>query len=186
MEIMWQQLPALLGVGVGVLASYLVAGAGERARWRRTQQARWVERRLDAYQQYGYAVKRMTTLAMRLAAAQGVDDSTQPRTPVPDGLAALAEAEAERSARWETVLLVGDPTTVTAARRWHESAWLLEQFARGEAPEATGWQHAVEQMRASRHAYYAAARQDLGVGSGDLPDPPVVGPGAHQRPAEPE
>lgn len=185
MEIMWQQLPALLGVGVGVLASYLVAGAGERTRWRRSQQARWVERRLDAYQQYGYAVKRMTTLAMRLAAVQGIDVDGGPVMPLEEGLATLAEAEAERSARWETVLLVGDPATVTAARRWHESAWLLEQFASGQATDVTQWRHAVEQMRSTRQAYYAAARQDLGVGSGDLPDPPVVGAGAHQRPVEP-
>ena len=49
MEIAWQQLPALLGVAVGVLATYLVAGAGERGRWRRSQQAEWTVRRMEAY-----------------------------------------------------------------------------------------------------------------------------------------
>jgi xanthine/uracil permease len=36
-----QQLPVLIGVAVGALASYLVTSATERARWQRQQATRW-------------------------------------------------------------------------------------------------------------------------------------------------
>lgn len=51
-----RQLPALIGVVVGALASYLAGAASERARWRREQSARWDDRRAQAYAEYGYAV----------------------------------------------------------------------------------------------------------------------------------
>jgi phosphatidylethanolamine-binding protein (PEBP) family uncharacterized protein len=42
------------------------------------------------------------------------------------------------TARWELVLLLGDPETITAARTWHRRVWNLEQFARGERDDAKG------------------------------------------------
>jgi hypothetical protein len=44
-----QQLPALIGVLVGALATYAATSAAERARWRRTQSVRWDDKRLTAY-----------------------------------------------------------------------------------------------------------------------------------------
>ena len=52
-----QQLPVLIGVGVGALASYLVTSATERARWQRQQATRWDDKRAQVYAAYGYAVK---------------------------------------------------------------------------------------------------------------------------------
>jgi hypothetical protein len=52
-----QQLPALIGVVVDALASYLVGSATERRRWQRQQPTRWDEKRAQAYVEYGNAVK---------------------------------------------------------------------------------------------------------------------------------
>jgi hypothetical protein len=60
------QLPALVGVLVGALASYLVTVATERRRWRRSMDTRWDERRVVAYAEYATAVKAMFDLVLRL------------------------------------------------------------------------------------------------------------------------
>lgn len=44
-----QQLPVLLGVGVGTLATYATTSLADRARWRRERTARWDEARMRAY-----------------------------------------------------------------------------------------------------------------------------------------
>ncbi|MGW2288660.1 hypothetical protein [Streptomyces phaeochromogenes] len=44
-----QQLPALIGVMVGALGSYLAIARGDQIRFRREQTARWEERRLTVY-----------------------------------------------------------------------------------------------------------------------------------------
>ena len=50
------QLLVLAGVIVGALASYLTTAATERARWKRTLDSRWADRRVEAYAAYGRAV----------------------------------------------------------------------------------------------------------------------------------
>src|SRR5437764_10808315 len=52
------QLLTLVGVIIGVLASYLTTSAGEKTRWRRAQNVRWDESRMRAYAEYASAVKR--------------------------------------------------------------------------------------------------------------------------------
>lgn len=59
MHAVLQQVPALIGVLVGAFTSYVVAAAGESARWRRTQSVRWDETRLRTYLEYSSAVKPM-------------------------------------------------------------------------------------------------------------------------------
>jgi hypothetical protein len=62
-----QQLPALIGVVIGALASYLAGAATERARWRRERSSRWDEKRAQAYAEYGYAIKNVYVQCMRAA-----------------------------------------------------------------------------------------------------------------------
>ena len=44
-----QQLPTLLGVGVGAIAGYATTSLGDRARWRRQREERWDPARMQAY-----------------------------------------------------------------------------------------------------------------------------------------
>ena len=67
-----RELPTLLGVVIGALATYLATVTAESARWRRDQAVRWDARRMDAYADYGRSIKQLTGLAMRIAVARGV------------------------------------------------------------------------------------------------------------------
>lgn len=165
------QLPVLLGVVIGALGSYLTTAASERARWRRALDSRWDDRRIEAYASYAQAVKQMVTLAQRIAAGRGLGDPSEPLAPTQENLNLLAAAEDERASKWETVLLLGHPLTVTAARTWHEHAWRLEWYARALiVGEASDWERARSATNIARNAFYEAARSDLGVSGGNLPN----------------
>lgn len=164
------QLLVLLGVIVGALGSYLTTSVTERARWKRAFDTRWDDRRVEAYAAYGQSVKRMIVIASQIAAGRDFWADAEPLAPTQVNLDLLAAAETERASQWETVLLLGHPKTVAAARNWHEHAWRLEAYARGRLTgSASDWQEARTATDAARAAFYESARSDLGVGSGSLP-----------------
>jgi hypothetical protein len=165
------QLLVLLGVIIGALGAYLTTAASERARWRRTLDSRWDDRRIEAYASYAQAVKRMVTLAQRIAAGRELGDPSEPLAPTQDNLDLLAVAEDERATQWETVLLLGHPHTEAAARNWHEHAWRLEWYARALiVGEKSDWERARAAANIARAAFYESARSDLGISGGDLPN----------------
>lgn len=165
------QLLVLLGVIVGALGSYLTTSVIERARWKRSFDTRWDDRRVEAYASYGQSVKRIIVITSQIAAGRGFGANAEPLAPTQVNLDLLAAAEAERASQWETVLLLGHPKTVAAARNWHEHAWQLEAYARGRLTgSASDWQEARNATDVARATFYESARSDLGVSSGSLPD----------------
>jgi hypothetical protein len=171
MHLLSEQLSILAGVVVGALASYLTTAATERARWQRTLNSRWDDRRVEAYATDARAVKKMINISMRVAAARGMGGAGEPLAPTPENLDLLAAAEAERGDAWETVLLLGRPETVAAARDWHNQVWRLEWYARGLIKgEASDWDHAMTTASEARSVFYSRARNDLGVAGGNLPE----------------
>lgn len=168
MQTFLQQLPALIGVVIGALASFAATSAAERARWRRAQSVRWDERRLTAYAEYAFAVKKVISLSVRIAAHRGVHPDIDALSPE-EGLPALAAAEEERTVKWETVLLLGTGDTVVAARAWHESAFRLQRVASG-AEIGMAWAEAVDAVSKARRRFYEAAKADIGIAIGDLPE----------------
>lgn len=163
-----QQLPALIGVVVGALASFLAGAVGERARWRREQSARWDDRRAQAYADYGYAVKNVYVQCMRVAAMRSKQAGGN-QADYEEALTALSELTDERTAKWESVLLLGNPQTVAAARTWHRRVWQVERFARGERTDTEQWDALMADVIADRARFYTEARRDLGITSGELP-----------------
>ena len=164
------QLLVLLGVIVGALGSYLTTSVTERTRWKRALDSRWDDRRVEAYASYGQSVKQMIMIASRIAAGMGLWADTEPLAPTQVNLGLLAAAEAERASQWETVLLLGHPKTVAAARNWHEHAWRLEAYARGRLTgSASDWQEARTATDEARATFYESARSDLRVSGGSLP-----------------
>ncbi len=163
-----QQLPALVGVIIGALASYFVATASDRTRWRRAIVIRWDEKRLDAYAQYSYAVKRVFYLVIRIGAHRGYCSYDQPLPPA-EGLRTLAAANIDRAVKWESILLLGAPETVTAARHWHESVGRLEKFIHGRPYGRDEWRQAVEETNRKRAEFYNCARADLRIPRPQLP-----------------
>lgn len=169
-----QQLLTLTGVVLGAGATYTVTALTERAKWRRSLDTRWDDKRLAAYTEYANGLKKSLEVSYRLAATHGYPASTQP-IDLDTGLQALAVAEADRTAKWETVLLLGSPEAIAAARRWHKAAWMLRYVARGETTiEHDEYVRLYESMGRLRDEFYEAARADLGIKSGALP----VGEGA--------
>ncbi|MGW4443953.1 hypothetical protein [Streptomyces sp. NPDC004682] len=162
------QLATLLGVAVGAAGSYATTTLTERARWRRTQAERWQEKKFEVYARYGNALKEQIWIIQRVGAALGYPDAADPLE-APEGHRLLAEAETRRATTWESFLLVGDAATVTAARSWHEAIWSLALHVREERHDADTWVRDLRRVSASRDAFYAAARSELGVAG---PPPP--------------
>jgi hypothetical protein len=164
-----QQLPALIGVVIGAAASYLAGAAAERSRWRREQSSRWGDKRAQAYADYAYTVKNVYVQCMRATELrrQGADRDMAAYEAV---LTALAKLTDERTAKWESVLLLGNPETIAAARVWHRRIWQAERFARGERSDDGQWDSVLEDINVARTRFYAAARRDLGITSGTIPE----------------
>jgi hypothetical protein len=163
------QVLTILGVLLGAGATFAATTATERARWRRTQSSRWDDRRLMAYTDYANAVKRSVRLCRRIAETRKLLPTGQP-IDVDAAFGEFADAETERALKWETVLLLGDPATIFAARAWHEQVWRLERILReGTAKEDTFVDAYKDTMRL-RNDFYACARADLHVTSGTLPE----------------
>jgi hypothetical protein len=163
-----QQLPALLGVIVGVLASYLAGTVAERGRWRRQQEVRWDERRIAAYTEYAHAVKKVIAVSVRLAAQRGIypdDDVISPEYRIAD----LGVAEDERTIKWEAVLMLGSDLVVVAGRDWHQSVFRLMRLACGQTSDMT-WQEAVDATGRARQRFYEAAKGDIGIAIGRTTD----------------
>ena len=168
-----QQLPALLGVAIGALATWAVTSSAERAKWHRQQAVRWDEKKLAAYAEYSHAVKQLISTATRLreqrtGSAVGMD-SPDAQTATAAAEAALVAAEDERTMKWESVLLLGNSDVIIAARAWHQSAFRLEWMALGRGSDMS-WDEAIGAVSQTRRAYYEAAKTDLGIRIGSAPE----------------
>ncbi|MGH3864493.1 hypothetical protein [Actinokineospora sp.] len=168
MQAFLQQLPTLIGVLVGALATFTATSVAERSRWRRTQSVRWDDKRLAAYAEYAHAVKKVISISVRLAAHQGIHQDLDKLAPE-EGLGALALAEEERTMKWETILLLGTDHTVVAARAWHDSVFRLQRIASGVDVESS-WGDAVGAVSRARRGFYEAAKADIGITVGDAPE----------------
>jgi hypothetical protein len=183
-----QQLVAVLGVVIGAAATYAATMFSERTKWRRSQAAKWDDQRLAAYNEYAHALKQCAETAFRLSAGRGYPTISQPLD-TELGYQRLADAEAQRAVVWEAVLLLGSPAAVAAAREWHDELVELGHIARGRDVDHAEFADLVKSIGRRRDAFYASARQDLGVTSGALPSsayirkapgqlpPPAVDPG---------
>jgi hypothetical protein len=134
------------------------------------------------YSDYGYAIKNVYVQCVRIAYnCRGLGHRSDPMD-CEQALAELPELTDRRTAIWESVLLMGDPATIAAARAWHRGVWQVERFARGERTDADEWHPLLDQIDTLRAAFYRAARQDLGITSGDIPS---AGPWERESKSQP-
>ncbi|MEU9338824.1 hypothetical protein AB0D49_37685 [Streptomyces sp. NPDC048290] len=176
------QLPALIGVVVGALGSYLVVMRGEQVRFRQERAARWEERLLGVYADYARALKTSVTLTYRVAAHLGNDPHPHPLSPE-EAAPLLAEAAVARDPSGEALLLLGSPEVVERARVWVVAVMAMEAFLRAGTRDPGAWRELLERQRAAREAYYGAVRGDLALppGHGGRWALPVPGDGGPQR-----
>jgi hypothetical protein len=161
------QLPALAGAFVIAFATVVATGILDRTRWKREHGIRWDERRHEAFARYGQAIKQLHFLATSMSASRRPDSKTQPLEHQ-IGLQRLVQAKVDRAGAWESVLLLGDPATVEAARQWRAAVWQMEPFARQVVTEPDRWEEAVLLAVPARERFYEPARSSLVV-PGDLP-----------------
>ncbi|MET9972596.1 hypothetical protein ABZZ80_43715 [Streptomyces sp. NPDC006356] len=177
MSVFIQQLPALIGVVIGALGSYVVVVRGDQARFRREQAARWEERRLAVYAEYAQSVKKTVTVTYRVAAKLGNDPHPDP-LPLEDAKPLLADATTDRDPAGEALIMLGSTAVVDKARAWVLTALEMERFVRDGREDPQAWQALLERQRAGRDAYYTAVRDDLGLPPGHSARWPI-------RPADP-
>jgi hypothetical protein len=162
-----QQFSALFGAVIGAILTFTLSNLGERHRWRRDQRVRWDAARLQAYVDYGNAVKRVVHVASGMARTRGLRHASE-AVPLEQGQVELGTAVADRTAKWESVLLLGHHDTLQAARAWHQSVWQLEFFARGVLTGEEAWGEALDEFERTRNEFYRCARTDLGL-AGQVP-----------------
>ncbi|RFU88742.1 hypothetical protein DY218_00055 [Streptomyces triticagri] len=160
-----QQLPALLGVLIGALGSYVVVMRGDDARFRREQAARREDRRLAAYAEFARSLRASVSTMFRAAAQLGNDPHPHP-LPVEEAAVRLGEASEARDLAWESVLLLGSPAVVDAAREWAAAVAEMERAVRAERHDPEGWTTLVAKQRIGRERFYATARRDVALPAG--------------------
>ncbi|MGW7607284.1 hypothetical protein ACWGKW_08370 [Streptomyces sp. NPDC054766] len=165
MSAFMQQLPALIGVIIGALGSYLAIVRGDRARFGREQTARWEERRLAVYSDYARCLKKTITLTYRVAAHLGNDPHPHPLPPE-EAAPLLAEAAEAGDPAGEALLLLGTPEVVEKSRAWVVVVMEMERFLYERTRDPEAWQALLVRQRSEREAYYAAVRADLSLTTG--------------------
>ncbi|MFG3028137.1 hypothetical protein ACGFZJ_06250 [Streptomyces sp. NPDC048253] len=160
-----QQLPALIGVVVGALGSYLAIVRSDGARFRRETAARWEERRLSVYGDYARALKKSVNLTYRVASHLGNDPHPHPLSPA-QAEPLLAEATDGRDPAGEALIMLGSRKVVERARVWVTTVMDMERFMREGTHDPRAWQALLERQRAGREGYYAAVREDLALPPG--------------------
>ncbi|MEU6084705.1 hypothetical protein [Streptomyces sp. NPDC047108] len=160
-----QQLPALLGVIVGALGSYLAITRGDRARFRREEAARWDERRLAIYSDYARSLKKSVTLTYRVAAHLGNDPHPHPMSPE-EAAPHLAAAADGRDPSGEALLMLGTADVVERARAWVVVVMEMEAFLRERSRDPETWSGLLHRQRTAREGYYEAVRRDLALPPG--------------------
>jgi len=166
---------------VGAMASFISTRLIDRARWQREEALRWDEKRLDCYGEFATAIKQFIAIATRLCAGLGLPEASQPLD-ANTGLPALAAADQDLSIKWEQVLMLGSPDIITAAQDWRHAVWHLEWFARGLRNDLVEYEQVTADREAARSRFYTAARADLGIVSGSVPE--RIWPPAWQQPLQ--
>ena len=160
MDDLLAQMPALIGVTLGVVGTLATTMVTDAARWRR-------ERFYDACLQYSRALRRYSQLIAGVTAGRR-PGATTPRVDPVEGLARLASEELDRGVTdaWEELCLLADADTVDAARRMRSAAKRMEDFVRVGADsefDLDAWGVQALKLRRARDAFYAAARSRMGV-----------------------
>jgi hypothetical protein len=162
------QVLTLAGVALGALGSFASTRLIENVKWKREQAVWWNSRRLECYTEFATAIKRHITISQRIVVTLGLPSTGQALDPEV-GLPMLAEAEQDLSIKWEQVLMIGSPKTITAAAEWRHVAWHTEWFARGLRADPVEYEQAAKDGGRARRRFYNAIRVELGITSGEIP-----------------
>jgi hypothetical protein len=114
-------------------------------------------------------------VSKRISASLGLPGTAHPLD-AETGLPLLAAAVQDLSAKMESILMLGSPDVIRAARDWRHAAWHLEWFARGLRDSVEEYNSAKIESDEARRYFYSAVRADLGIVSGAIPETDVTPP----------
>lgn len=130
-------------------------------RFKRERIARWQDRRVDAYADYGASLKRTMSTLYRVAAGRDLDDQTEPMT-LDEAMPQLAAAFHDREVAFEVVMLVGSTEIQKLAREWTTKVYAMRNAVGDGDTSRSDWKMLVGAANASRAEYYACATRDVG------------------------
>ncbi|WP_454854100.1 hypothetical protein [Promicromonospora soli] len=164
MDALLTQLPAMVGVLIGVVGTLVTTTVADAARWRREQRVRFDTRLLDVSAEYAAAIREiMQTLASVTVHVRPGDRS--PPLTSEDGKVILEAATRRRMLAWESLCLVADDATVAAGGALWAAVDPLEHAVRDLATfDPDDWEPLDRAVRARQKEFYQAVRRGLAIG----------------------
>jgi hypothetical protein len=152
------QIITLIGVLIGAAASYFATTSIERSRHRRELETRWDERKLNAYVDYATAVK-----AANITAKDAFMVRDEPMA-LTESIVEMEKAEANRSTLFEALILLADPSAVTAADVVNQKLWQILKVVRDPAStDGLAWERLGRELMSALTDLHERARLDLGI-----------------------
>lgn len=163
----------VVAVVVGGAITFVTTWYLDKTRTRRERSERWDVRRLDALTVFARAVKEEVRILLRVASSYGFAQ-TRPLSPR-EAAEIHQAAEHERSMLFESILLLADAPTISAAREWYFSAWDLQKLLMDDrtAPTQEEFDRLYEKADLARKKYHQVARASLDIPGDDqrvIPD----------------
>ena len=169
MDALLTQLPAMVGVLIGVVGTLVTTTVADAARWRREQRVRFDARVLDVGAEYAAAIREIMQALASVTVHVRPGDRSPPLTPE-QGKVILEAATRRRMLAWETLCLVADDATVAAGGALWAAADPLEHAVRDlETFDPDDWEPLDRVVRARQKDFYQAVRQSLAIGPLGVP-----------------
>jgi hypothetical protein len=169
MDVLLAQLPAMIGVVIGVVGTLVTTAVADAARWRREQRVRFDERLLDVSAEYAAAIREIVQTLASVTAQVRKGDQSPYLTPE-EGKSILGAANRRRMLAWESLCLVADDATVKAGGEVWFAAGRLEYAVRDLAAfSPDDWEPLDRVVRARQRDFYQAVRRSLAIGPLGVP-----------------
>jgi hypothetical protein len=162
MDDLLTQLPAMLGVVLGVVGTLVTTALTDAARWRREQGVRFDHRLLDACAEYSAAVRDFTHAVAGITADRRPWASTPP-IDSEAGEKVLRSASRRQTLAWEMLCLLADDSTVEAGRRMWHAAIEQNSFINSLVIDRDDWDRNAMAVRSARDDFHNAARASMTV-----------------------
>ncbi|GHH74815.1 hypothetical protein [Promicromonospora soli] len=169
MDVLLTQLPAMIGVLIGVVGTLVTTAVADAARWRREQRVRFDERLLDVSAEYAAAIREIVQTLASMTAHVRPGEKSPPLTPE-EGKSILDAANRRRMLAWESLCLVADDATVKAGSDLWSAVRPLQYAVRDLATfSPDDWEPLDRVVRAQQRDFYQAVRRSLAIGPLGVP-----------------
>jgi hypothetical protein len=169
MDTVLTQLPAMIGVLIGVVGTLVATAVADAARWRREQRVRFDDRLLDVSAEYAAAIREIVQTLASLTAHLRPGEMSSPLTPE-EGKSILDAAKRRRMLAWESLCLVADDATVKSGSDLWSAVRPLQYAVRGLATfSPDDWEPLDRVVRARQREFYQSVRRSLAIGQLGVP-----------------